>query len=154
MTCEGFKEEYPYTDCIAYEKNHKTISAQEKGKKFIINNISKKVFIKVRIDNCIFRTSNNRKCDYLFINCNDDILYLVELKGAHLEHAIKQLLQTIDEFKDKKFYNNSAVVNAYVIMSKARTPALNLTDEIKLRKKLKSKNGIFSRKVGSLKIEV
>lgn len=63
--------------------------AFENGKKFVINNRSKKSICKIHVDNCLIKDNNIRKCDFFFAIKEDQKFYLVELKGQSLDDAVE-----------------------------------------------------------------
>ncbi|TWI15646.1 hypothetical protein [Sphingobacterium siyangense] len=75
--------------------------AFENGKKFVINNRSKKSICKIHIDNCLFKDNNIRKCDFFFAIKEDQKFYLVELKGQSLDDAVEQIKSTFDILNSK-----------------------------------------------------
>lgn len=88
-----------------------------------------------RIDNDLIKSQDVRKCDYIFLHCVEKQVFLIELKGADLIHAVKQILSTIEQLSSslKKF----KCVNARIVLSKVRAPALNSSDVARLKRCLK-----------------
>ncbi|OHD14068.1 MAG: hypothetical protein A2086_12085 [Spirochaetes bacterium GWD1_27_9] len=144
MDCNKFNKK-----CVDFCDNRKKVVTEAEGKKFVIINNSCKKFCKLVVDGCIF-DNNEKKCDYLVLNCDDNIGYLVELKGRHLLEAIEQINISFDKLKNN--FDKSDKINAVVIVSKAKTPDLNSTKEILLKKKLKEFNGKFYKKEKELTI--
>ena len=75
--------------------------AFENGKKFVINNRSKKSICKIHINNCLINDNNIRKCDFFFAIKEDQKFYLVELKGQSLDDAVEQIKSTFDILNSK-----------------------------------------------------
>ncbi|WP_420264277.1 hypothetical protein [Candidatus Magnetominusculus dajiuhuensis] len=142
MICETFRNEYlEFECCIKYDGNDEIIPVEENDKSFAINNISRKRFMVIRIDDCVIR-QEQMKCDYLYVNCDDRILYFIELKGSHKLKAIKQILMTLNRFKINEFYKNSKSVYAYIVSSVVNNPPNVLPPErIRLDTELENKNG-------------
>lgn len=69
-------------------------SAVENGKRFALNNRSGKTICRVRIDDCLVRDKNVRKCDFFFSVNEDRKFYLVELKGQAITDAVEQIKST------------------------------------------------------------
>jgi len=98
-------------------KNDKIIFAKGHKREFIIKNRSKKNINKVIVDDCLIK--EGIRCDYLFeIECEDlkEILY-VELKGKDLNHALEQILTTI-EFCKNRYSHHHYTRKAFVILSR------------------------------------
>jgi hypothetical protein len=142
MICETFKKEYiEFEHCIEYDGDDMIIPVEENDKSFIINNVSRKRFMVIRIDNCIIG-NEQMKCDYLYINCDDMKLYFIELKGSRKLKAIKQILMTLNKFKINKFYKDSKSVCAYIVSSVVNNPPNMLPPErISLDTELENKDG-------------
>ena len=75
--------------------------AFENGKKFVINNRSKKTICKIHIDNCLIKDNNVRKCDFFFAIRENQKFYLVELKGQSLDDAVEQIKSTFNILNSK-----------------------------------------------------
>ena len=124
---------YAYHDKAYIESHDKrpTVSLEEKGIQYILNNkdnqelvvykidIDKKILNK-HIEYSIFynivgeRVKDEKftKCDY-GIYTEDDILFLIELKGTDYEHGLEQLLHTIKVLITE---NNVSVKKLYTRM--------------------------------------
>ena len=86
--------------CREYSKDHKIAVASENGKKFIINNASRFVIDKYKIDGCLPLPAGKRRCDFLFLtNGQPPTAYFVELKGGDIKSALNQLCDTIEYLK-------------------------------------------------------
>jgi hypothetical protein len=59
----------------------------------LINDSAKEIDC-YNIEGCIEK--DKKKCDYLLINLTDSIVFLVELKGSDILHAISQIDSTLD----------------------------------------------------------
>ncbi|MEQ9486388.1 hypothetical protein [Coleofasciculus sp. F4-SAH-05] len=62
-SCKEFQRKYP--DCTVCSQGKK-ITAQENKRKYILNNPSGKQVCKVKIDDCVIKSQEQRKCDYLY----------------------------------------------------------------------------------------
>ena len=78
-----------HSDCFSA----KTV-AEEQGKTFRIVNKSKKAVCRVRIDDCLIKSKDTKKCDFLFKICESERYLLVELKGSNVEDGFAQLVST------------------------------------------------------------
>ena len=150
-TCREFQENHPNcTHC----SRRKQILVEENKRKYILKNPSGKQVCRVRVDGCVIKSQNQRKCDYLVIICKseDEVnnnhvssgedLYFIELKGKHLLDAVEQLTQTIEYFKAQF----TGKVFARVVLSKSPDvkSTQNSAKVSKLRKLLKKYRGDFA----------
>jgi len=124
------------SNCNEISKN-KIISISENNMKFVIKNKSNFKINKVFVDSCYIKSG--LKCDYLFeiihIRVVNRVLY-VELKGKNIEHAIKQLQETINHCKTIHINIHK---ESYIIASKI--PRASVASQI-LKKRFKAKNNI------------
>lgn len=129
--------------CTEYCDNRQEVVAKENKTTYKLINPSKKEVCRVRVDNCLIKEAQ-KKCDYLILNCSDQIAIFIEFKGGNIEEAFPQLDAAINflqpHLKDFKLC-------VRIICSKVRTPALQSTAEKKLRKKLKTLNQRYSQKI-------
>lgn len=130
-----------------FKDNRKTIIAEENRKKYLGNNKNGKLFCKYRIDNYVIKENNIPKCDYLIINCDDNICYFIELKGSDLTHAITQIDNAIEILMPSLKSNK---INARIVLSKVRTPDIIDSRLIKFKKKIKKLNGTLVQSVNIL----
>lgn len=99
MDCAKLFEE---NQACCKETNDKDIVVKENNLKFRIDNKNQKKVIKVTVDNCLIKTEEQKKCDYLFeIDSPIANVFYVELKGHKIEQGCKQLENTIHICKDK-----------------------------------------------------
>ena len=104
----------------------------------LLNNSAKEIVI-YKIDGGIINSDEVLKCDN-GIYTEDDLLILVELKGADLDHALNQISSTIKillkqpSIKVKK-------LNARVVLSKVRVPDMLSTKEKQLKQLLQKSYG-------------
>ncbi|MBF0457296.1 MAG: hypothetical protein HQK99_05310 [Nitrospirae bacterium] len=143
MICEKFKMEYhTKLHCIEYDVNEEIICAEENDKEFIIDNASLKKIMKIKIDKCVITKKDKQpRCDYLFIDCDDKILYFVELKGTDILWAIKQIEMTFDKFDRNTFCIRSTSINAYIVTSAKNIPNILSEEALYLKEILKRSNG-------------
>ena len=85
--------------CEVY--NTKTILCSQNGKKFVVNNPTKKKIDKCIVDGCWINGPTPR-CDFL-IKVEDEVLYLVELKGTDHIRALGQIVSTAEQLKVSAF---------------------------------------------------
>jgi hypothetical protein len=99
MSCEKLKqvlEVKPDNNCFAV-----ATSAKEGAKKFSFLNRSNKNICRVHVDDCLITDKSIKKCDYLFKVNEDQLYYLVELKGTDVDNAIQQIISTYDIVNEK-----------------------------------------------------
>lgn len=102
--------------CCEVETNSK-VSRAENGKKFTVENRSRKKVQVCQIDGCMINDSSKR-CDFLFVL---DIetpqrAVLVELKGVDHIHAISQLIATAERLNLKHY---GVPLESYIVGSPA-----------------------------------
>jgi len=112
--------------------------AKENNKQFRIESSSNSVICRLKIDGCIINDNTIVKCDYVFKICDIDKLIFVELKGTDVNHAIQQIVTTLDNLKH---LIKTSSIEAYIISSSVPRAAeqnfRNLKDKIFKNKGLK-----------------
>ena len=136
-----FSEKYCEKEYIESDDHRSIVVAQDKrGRgKWIGRNLDKKRVVKYRVDDGIIKSKAECKCDYA-VCVEDNDVYLVELKGADYNHALQQVLSTIDNLILRPQID-VRVVNGRIVLSRGRNPNVRYTDEVKLIKKLKALGG-------------
>jgi hypothetical protein len=140
------------TNSVTINKSER-ISKAEKGKKFTLNAAMKFSADIVEIDNCIFKNSVEKRCDYLFLvkkneKVNVDLslikskAYYVELKGVEINKACEQLYNSI--VNTKSGFNNFNI-EAFIISTQGFQPKLKTTVYYKKLKKLIGKEANFRK---------
>lgn len=76
-------------------------AATENGKQFRIDKPNDISICKVQVDGCLIKNNAILKCDYLFKICQSSQIFLVELKGTDVIHAVSQITSTYDQIKNK-----------------------------------------------------
>ncbi len=73
-------------------------SANTEGKNFSIDKISyRQNYCRIKIDDCLIKSNENKKCDYLFFECEREIFVFVEFKGGKkITDAYEQICNAID----------------------------------------------------------
>lgn len=140
-------EEWPFFNLYhdkKYIQSHdrrKNVALREKreSREYYLHNQSEQEIVVYKMDGGLIDSDKEIKCDY-GIYTEQDILYLIELKGSDYIHALEQILNTIDVLLKKP---NISVkqLNARVVLSKYRTPDLLATQEKKLSRILKREYG-------------
>ncbi|MBF0554167.1 MAG: hypothetical protein HQK96_06350 [Nitrospirae bacterium] len=121
-----------------------------KKRKYTLNNQSQKYICTIRLDDCFVPNEKGReKCDYLIINCDDNVAYFVELKGQKIFKAIEQITQSIRLLSDKL---TGCKINARIVLSEVNTPNLENNPKIqRFEKLLRGYNGNFAK--GTIQLE-
>lgn len=134
--CNDFFQE---SECKEFCDQRKTIVARDSGnqQEYRVTNQAQQEVCKIRVDGCLIRDQDGKKCDFLILFCASKLAFFVELKGHSLIEAIQQINVSVDKLKlempDFTFY-------ARIVLNRTPTPDINSSDEIKLRKKLKKLN--------------
>ncbi|MDB9315892.1 hypothetical protein PN462_22460 [Spirulina sp. CS-785/01] len=143
LTCKDFEDDYP--DCTFCSQGQEIV-VKEKKRKYILKNATKQKVCKIRIDNCVITSYDQKKCDYLIIVCQGEdkkpeSLYFVELKGKDLIKSVEQLTEMIEHWQA----HITAKVFARTVLSKVNVPKTIETDARvkKLRKLVKQYQGNF-----------
>lgn len=144
MICKKFITNNPKKqDCLVYA----LCTPVENGKKFsIIPKEKNEVFLRIKIDKGLLLEIDNdtRKCDYGFIrNINSDF-YFVELKGRDIDSAVKQLISTIQIFRQK--YDIQADKTFAYIVSSGLPRAANQKFQKLQENFIKNKMGVELKK--------
>lgn len=98
-------------ECVV-ETTDSQIKFEEKKKVIIFHNPQRKSCLKVQVDGCVVKSTQETKCDNLLVEDNGNE-HFVELKGTDVAHALKQLDGTILKLTDKA--NKTKKVFAYVV---------------------------------------
>ena len=106
------------------------VSAKENGRKYSIENRSKKEIVKYKIDKGLLTDADGEKCDFGFYT-EDDVLILVELKGSDYCKAVDQTIHTIDKLIKEPQIKISKIY-ARIVLSKVRNPEVRSSNEKKL----------------------
>jgi hypothetical protein len=131
--CETLKDHA----CCEYCDHRREIKVEQKRVCCYKNNLSQQLFCVIEVDGCLISTAESKKCDYMLLNCEDIIIYLIELKGKDVNRALSQLESTIDVLKNERYFIEAKTVNAYAILAHKPKPAIYTKAQLKLAKKLK-----------------
>lgn len=94
--CNPF-DEAEFEICQEYADRRSIVSVKDERAKseYIIDNTKRNLIVKLRVDNCLIKGSDKRKCDFLILDCSDKIAYFIELKGGDLGGATDQIISTV-----------------------------------------------------------
>jgi hypothetical protein len=140
MSCQYFRENHP--DCTNCNR-HPILRAQENKSKYVLKNPNRIEVCKIQVDDCVINSNDESKCDFLFLACETDKAFFVELKGRDLTHAIDQIDHSIDVLISQL---ENFAINARVVLSKAQTPDLRTSKYVKFKSKIKRLGGTFEHK--------
>lgn len=135
--------------CIKFADRRKNAVVEENKKEFIVRNSKEKLIIAYHVDGCLIK--QGKCCDYLVIITEDRVAHFIELKGTDIEKAVEQLNISIDQLLSALKGNK---INAWIVSSRVKTPAIKSTKIMKLQKKLKQLNGKLEITTNKAIIEV
>ena len=119
----------------------KEVSLREPGENrtYKLHNKSGKELVVYRIDGGLINDENVLKCDN-GIYTENDWLFLIELKGTDLNHALDQINNTIDILL-KRPNKKVKKLNARIVLSKVSIPRISASKENKLKQLLHKSYG-------------
>lgn len=131
---------------IISHDNKKVVVLKEpkESRVYRLENPSQKEIVVYQIDGGLISSNDVLKCDN-GIYTEDDVLFLIELKGADYIHALEQLLSTINILLQRSQVKVTKL-NARLVLSIIRVPDIIPSLEKKLLTKVRSYNGDFVRK--------
>ena len=125
--------------CCEFQDTRKKVVTEENKRKHIGNNPEAKEIARYRVDGCLQKDPSSR-CDFLLLLTEDRRAVLIELKGSDVNHGFGQLLASCNFLTEKL---PGYRFQARLISSKNPSPKLRLSNEKKLRDRLKKLNGDF-----------
>ena len=119
----------------------KEVSLREPGENrtYKLHNKSGKEIVVYKVDGGLINDENVLKCDN-GIYTENDWLFLIELKGADLNHALNQINNTIDILL-KRPNKKVKKLNARIVLSKVSIPRISASKENKLKQLLHKSYG-------------
>ena len=84
-----------FDSCKEYEKVVSKATVSENGLTYELINDSGFEIAKWRIDDCVLKTEDGSKCDYLLLVKQKSACYWIELKDEGFDDACKQIFYTI-----------------------------------------------------------
>ena len=149
-------EEYPFFNAfhdksyIISHDNKKVIVLREprESREYRMENKDQKELVVYKIDGGLISSNDVLKCDN-GIYTEEDVLYLIELKGADYIHALEQLLSTISILLERPGIK-VASLHARIVLSKMRVPDIIPSQEKKLMMQVRSRKGDFVKKCQKL----
>jgi hypothetical protein len=114
-----------FDQCTEYPPDtRKQIVCSENKSKITFLNSGSFLVAKIKIDGCVIKDNNVRKCDYLVLCSNEKMAIFVELKGNHVADAIEQIEATLDNGSIKNNLLDYKPFFAYAVLIK-RTPGFD-----------------------------
>lgn len=86
-----------FKDKSRCEPYQKIITSSENKKTHKLYNDNLNEIYQFKVDGDIV-TDDSIRCDYIVENATNKILYIIELKGSDLKHAVEQIEATINRF--------------------------------------------------------
>lgn len=111
-------------------------------------NCDKKYLIGYKVDGGIITSYDVQKCDYALYT-DDDKVYFIELKGGNYRKALGQISDNVDNLIMRAGISAKAI-NARIVLSKCKAPAVYESDEKKLIAKLVRLGGNLKKRSGVL----
>ena len=103
----------------------------ERKSKFAVLSRDTSVIDKYKIDGHFDNDATHDKCDYLFryhpINPEKNICLFVELKGVDIDHAVKQIGDTINRFSHDGYFHDKPNLNIIGAIVSTGYPANDAT---------------------------
>lgn len=119
------------------DERQRVIVSAENKRKHIAHNIDNSKVFQYRIDGDIEPSGTSElRCDYFIENETKKTLYLIELKGGDIVHAVEQINDTIKRY--------SALLSGYklfprIVCSKARTHNIQTSSVLSLKRQYSTK---------------
>jgi len=146
--CDDF---FVQNECTEHCDTRKILVVKDSGnpQQYRVVNESRKEICKIRVDNCLIK--DGEKCDYLILDCQDQLAFFAELKGHDLGKALKQIDSSIDRLMSQI---NDFKIYARIVLNRTPSPDINSSFKIKLMNKIKRHNGEDSRELVKYKSQV
>lgn len=136
-----FFQEYHDGAYISRHDCSKEVVLRESGENrtYRLHNKSGKEIVVYKIDGGLINNDDVLKCDN-GIYVEDDLLFLIELKGRDLNHALDQINSTIDILL-KQSHVKIGKLNARIVVSRVSVPRITASKENKLKQLLHKSYG-------------
>ena len=133
MLFDELKADCKEAGCIKYQNREKKLVFEQHNKKYCGLNNAQKEVLGIRVDGGLIEGAKTSKCDAaMFVD--NDICYLIELKGSDLVTACNQISETL-EFFNKNYKVEKCV--GRIVCSKINTHEVYHDDYKTLRRTLK-----------------
>lgn len=130
--------------CIDFHDNRSIIVLKDKkskgGSEYRADNNTRKSMLCLRVDGCLLKEMDGKKCDFLLLVSNEKIAHFIELKGSSVADAIKQLTNSVKQIMPELKRNEYET--AFAKLSLSKTPKIiPAKDWLDLRNLMKTYNG-------------
>lgn len=92
----------PNNECIEFS-SEPSLSVSEEGIGATFRNPRRRALRKIKYDKCYFRATRGGRVDYI-VGYSRDIDVILELKGSDLKHALAQVTDTLNRWKDDRIH--------------------------------------------------
>lgn len=82
------------------EMDHSILKFSEKRSSLFINNKNKRAVVRHQVDGCL--VTEGKKCDWLLVDKLTGSEVFIELKGADVDVAVKQLCASVEALGKKR----------------------------------------------------
>lgn len=149
----SFFQAYHDSAYICRHDCSKEVVLREPGENrtYRLHNKSEKEIVVYKIDGGLINNDDVLKCDN-GIYTEDDLLFLIELKGAELNHALDQINSTIDLLIKRPSIKVKRL-NARIVLSRVSIPRITASKENKLKQLLHKSYGAGDYKKQSRTME-
>lgn len=146
----SFFRQFQAEEYIQCHEKRKIVSLSDSGSKttYRLVNDLKKDLVVYHVDGGVIKGSDDPKCDYA-IYSYDDILILIELKGADYNHALEQLEATYKSLVKTKGISLKKIYGR-VVLTKARVPDTLSSKETIIKKLFMKLGGNLEKKTSVL----
>lgn len=114
------------------------IVVEENKRKYTANNVYKECIAKIKVDGGIIQNASISKSDYIFIRCEYNMVYFIELKGGDVAKACEQIISTIANLSSLLL---GSILHARIVCSRAPAPALRSSQYARLDRCCRNSNG-------------
>ncbi len=135
MTCHEY---FLNSECAECDTRSKVV-AQENRCTYIGLNKDRKAVCRVHVDGCLIK--DRKRCDYLILNCDDQVAFFIELGRKDPHDAIHQIEPSIDKLQN---HLQNFRINARAVLVNVRVPNFRNTPAfLHFDKQLKRLGGSF-----------
>lgn len=123
---------------------NRTIVAEENNRKYVLENPDCIQIVKTHSDGDLYLRSDSRpRCDYILSSPDISTAILIELKGKHIDDAVRQIGAVLTDMI--RSYNYSSIFGR-IVSSRVKVPDIKSNEYRKLEKALRSHNGNLYQK--------
>lgn len=126
--------------CIKSSDARPIVSCEENNRKYQLNNTSSNRVVHYQMDGGIVNDPLILKCDRLLVIRSDGYVgVLVELKGNDVQHGIRQIAETLNQFP--QFFNTCKRVHARIVATRGTPNYMASPTRKRLKEDLLTKYG-------------